>query len=100
MSPSAVLWDADGVLQRVPDGGEESMLPAVEARVEDLDGFLAETALEERPALRGEARWLDLLPGLLRAGASRGQAPSASVTPLPGLGRRPRGGRPFTMFTW
>jgi putative hydrolase of the HAD superfamily len=63
--PVAVLWDADGVLQRVPPGWQESIRPAIEGRVEDVDGFLAQAFWEERPALRGEARWLDVLPGLL-----------------------------------
>jgi putative hydrolase of the HAD superfamily len=65
VSPAAVLWDADGVLQRVPDGGEESMRPALEGRVEDLDACLEQAVLAERPALAGEVRWLDVLPGLL-----------------------------------
>ena len=60
-----VLWDADGVLQRVPNGAEESMRPAVEGLVEDVDAFLAEAVAAERPALRGEVRWLDVLPDLL-----------------------------------
>ncbi len=60
-----VLWDADGVLQRVPDGWEESMRPAMEGRVEDLDGFLAEAFWEERPALTGEIPWSEILPGFL-----------------------------------
>jgi putative hydrolase of the HAD superfamily len=63
--PRAVLWDADGVLQRVPAGGEESMRPALGGRIDDVDGFLAQAFWEERPALRGEVRWLDVLPGLL-----------------------------------
>jgi putative hydrolase of the HAD superfamily len=63
--PVAVLWDADGVLQRVPPGGQESMRPALEGRVEDIDTVLAQALSEERPALRGEVRWLDVLPGLL-----------------------------------
>lgn len=65
MSLVAVLWDADGVLQRVPEGWEESMRPAIEGRIEDVDGFLAQAFWEERPALRGEASWLDLLPRML-----------------------------------
>jgi putative hydrolase of the HAD superfamily len=60
-----VLWDADGVLQRVPGGWEESMRPAIEGRVRDVDGFLVEAVSEERPALEGRVRWLDVLPGLL-----------------------------------
>jgi putative hydrolase of the HAD superfamily len=60
-----VLWDADGVLQRVPGGGEESMRPAVSGLVEDLDGFLAEAVRAERPALTGEVSWPAVLPGLL-----------------------------------
>ncbi|HYO39127.1 MAG TPA: HAD-IA family hydrolase [Nocardioidaceae bacterium] len=63
---TAVLWDADGVLQRVSVAdGEESMRPAVEGRVEDVEGFLEEAYWAERPALAGEASWLDVLPGLL-----------------------------------
>jgi putative hydrolase of the HAD superfamily len=62
---STVLWDADGVLQRVPGGWEESMRPAIEGRVHDVDAFLAEAVTEERPALEGRVRWLDVLPGLL-----------------------------------
>ena len=61
----AVLWDADGVLQRAPGGREESMRPAVEGRVDDVDGFLDEAVREERRALTGEVRWGDVLPGLL-----------------------------------
>jgi putative hydrolase of the HAD superfamily len=61
----AVLWDADGVLQRAPGGREETMRPAVEGRVEDVDGFLAEAVREERHALIGEVRWADVLPRLL-----------------------------------
>ena len=60
-----VLWDADGVLQRVPRGAEESMRPAVEDRVDDVEAFLLEALAEERPALTGDVRWLDVLPGLL-----------------------------------
>ncbi len=41
------------------------MRPAVEGLVEDVEGFLADASREERPALRGEVRWLDVLPGLL-----------------------------------
>lgn len=65
MTPVAVLWDADGVLQRVPPGWEESMRPAIEGRVEDVDAFLEHAFWEERPALRGEVAWLDLLPRML-----------------------------------
>lgn len=64
--PLAVLWDADGVLQRVPRGSEESMRPAVEGLVDDVDGFLAEAVRAERPALTGDVRWVDVLPGLLQ----------------------------------
>jgi putative hydrolase of the HAD superfamily len=60
-----VLWDADGVLQRVPGGWEESMRPAIEGRVRDVDAFLVEALREERPALEGRVRWLDVLPELL-----------------------------------
>jgi putative hydrolase of the HAD superfamily len=63
--PLAVLWDADGVLQRVPQGSEESMRPAVEGLLDDVDGFLAEAVRAERPALTGDVRWVDVLPGLL-----------------------------------
>jgi putative hydrolase of the HAD superfamily len=59
-----VLWDADGVLQRMPTG-EESIRSSVEGLVEDVDAFVAEALEVERPALRGEVRWLDVLPGLL-----------------------------------
>jgi len=61
----AVLWDADGVLQRASGGREESMRPAVEGRVDDVDGFLVEAVREERHALTGEVRWADVLPRLL-----------------------------------
>ncbi|MDX6300662.1 MAG: putative hydrolase of the superfamily [Nocardioidaceae bacterium] len=61
---SVVLWDADGVLQRMAKG-EESIRSSVEGLVEDVDGFVAEAVEVERPALRGEVRWLDVLPGLL-----------------------------------
>jgi len=62
---STVLWDADGVLQRTPSGFEESMRPALRGRVDDVEGFMAEAFTAERPALTGDVRWLDVLPGLL-----------------------------------
>ncbi len=62
---TAVLWDADGVLQRVPDGAEESMRPALGGLLEDVDGFLEDAYRAERPALAGDVSWLDVLPGLL-----------------------------------
>ena len=62
---SIVLWDADGVLQRTPTGFEESMRPALVGRVEDVEGFMVEAFAAERPALTGDARWRDVLPGLL-----------------------------------
>ena len=62
---AAVLWDADGVLQRLPAGWEASMRPVVGHLVDDVEGFLAEAFAAERPALTGDARWLDVLPGLL-----------------------------------
>jgi putative hydrolase of the HAD superfamily len=61
----AVLWDADGVLQHLPDGWEASMRPVVEGHVTDLDAFLAEAFEAEKPALVGEADWLEVLPALL-----------------------------------
>ena len=65
MTVTTLLLDADGVLQRVPDGGEESMRPALVGRVRDVDGFLADACVAERPALTGTVRWLDVLPALL-----------------------------------
>ena len=62
---STVLWDADGVLQRTPDALEESMRPALRDRVEDVEEFMAEALAAERLALTGDARWVDVLPGLL-----------------------------------
>ena len=62
---STVLWDADGVLQRTPSGFEESMRPALQGRVDDVEGFMAEAFAAERPALTGDVRWLDVLPELL-----------------------------------
>lgn len=62
---AAVLWDADGVLQHLPEGWEASMRPVVGHLVDDVEGFLAEAFAAERPALTGDARWLDVLPGLL-----------------------------------
>lgn len=61
----AVLWDADGVLQHLPAGWEASMRPVVGHLVADVEGFLAEAFAAERPALTGDARWLEVLPGLL-----------------------------------
>ncbi|CAN5705206.1 HAD-IA family hydrolase [soil metagenome] len=65
MTVSTLLLDADGVLQRVPGGWEESMRPALEGLVEDVEGFMTEAYAAERPALVGTVRWLDELPGLL-----------------------------------
>jgi putative hydrolase of the HAD superfamily len=65
MSVRAVLWDADGVLQHLPDGWEASMRPVVEGHLTDVEAFLAEAFELERPALLGEVSWLDVLPGLL-----------------------------------
>ena len=62
---AAVLWDADGVLQHLPEGLEASMRPVVGHLVDDVEGFLAEAFAAERPALAGDARWLEVLPGLL-----------------------------------
>jgi putative hydrolase of the HAD superfamily len=61
----AVLWDADGVLQHLPVGWEASMRPVVGHLVDDVEGFLAEAFAAERPALTGDARWVEVLPGLL-----------------------------------
>lgn len=63
---SAVLWDADGVLQRLPSGWEASMRPAIGHLVDDVEGFLAAAFAAERPALTGDARWVEVLPVLLR----------------------------------
>jgi putative hydrolase of the HAD superfamily len=60
-----VLWDADGVLQHLPAGWEASMRPVVGHLVDDVEAFLEEAFAAERPALTGDARWLDVLPGLL-----------------------------------
>jgi putative hydrolase of the HAD superfamily len=62
---AAVLWDADGVLQHLPEGWEASMRPVVGHLVDDVEAFLAEAFAAERPALTGDARWLEILPGLL-----------------------------------
>lgn len=61
----AVLWDADGVLQHLPDGWEASMRPVVGHLVDDVEEFLAEAFAAERPALTGDARWVEVLPTLL-----------------------------------
>ncbi|MGZ4437697.1 MAG: HAD family hydrolase [Nocardioides sp.] len=61
----AVLWDADGVLQDLPAGWEASMRPAVGHLVDDVDAFLIEAFAAERPALTGDARWVEVLPTLL-----------------------------------
>ena len=62
---SAVLWDADGVLQDLPSGWEASMRPAVGHLVDDVEGFLAAAFAAERPCLTGDARWVEVLPRLL-----------------------------------
>ena len=59
---AAVLWDADGVLQHLPAGWEASMRPVVGHLVDDVEGFLAEAFAAERPALTGDARWVEVLP--------------------------------------
>lgn len=61
----AVLWDADGVLQRPPSGWEASMRPVVGHLVDDVEGFLAAAFEAERPALAGDVRWVEVLPVLL-----------------------------------
>jgi putative hydrolase of the HAD superfamily len=61
----AVLWDADGVLQHLPDGWEASMRPVVGDLVDDVDAFLDDAFEAERPALAGQARWVEVLPVLL-----------------------------------
>ena len=65
MSPAAVLWDADGVLQTVPRGWEHTMRPVVEGHVEDVEAFLVEAFEAEAPSLRGEVPWADQLTALL-----------------------------------
>ena len=64
---TTVLWDADGVLQRVPGGFEESMRPALDGWIsgDDVTRFLAEALEAERPCLTGRQRWLEELPRLL-----------------------------------
>jgi putative hydrolase of the HAD superfamily len=62
---AAVLWDADGVLQDVPSGWEASMRPAVGHLLDDVDAFLTAAFEAERPALTGDARWMEVLPRLL-----------------------------------
>ena len=64
-SVRAVLWDADGVLQHLPAGWEASMRPVVGHLVDDVETFLAEAFAAERPALTGDARWVEVLPVLL-----------------------------------
>ncbi len=64
-APVAVLWDADGVLQHLPAGWEASMRPVVGHLVDDVETFLAEAFAAERPALTGDARWVEVLPRLL-----------------------------------
>jgi putative hydrolase of the HAD superfamily len=41
------------------------MRPALRGRVDDVEGFMAEAFAAERPALTGDVRWVDVLPGLL-----------------------------------
>ena len=65
MSVTVVLWDADGVLQHLPDGWEASMRPVVGHLVDDVEGFLAEAFEAERPTLAGQGRWVEVLPVLL-----------------------------------
>lgn len=65
MPVRVVLWDADGVLQHLPEGWEASMRPVVGHLVDDVEEFLAEAFAAERPALIGDARWLEVLPVLL-----------------------------------
>lgn len=65
MSVTAVLWDADGVLQHLPAGWEASMRPVVGHLVDDVEGFLADAFAAERPTLAGQARWVEVLPVLL-----------------------------------
>ncbi len=67
---AAVLWDADGVLQHLPAGWEASMRPVVGHLVDDVEAFLAEAFAAERPALTGDARWVEVLPVLLEQKAS------------------------------
>lgn len=64
-SVRAVFWDADGVLQHLPAGWEASMRPVVGHLVDDVETFLAEAFAAERPALTGDARWVEVLPVLL-----------------------------------
>ena len=47
MTVRTVLWDADGVLQRVPGGWEESMRPALEGRVDDITANIGRLAARE-----------------------------------------------------
>jgi putative hydrolase of the HAD superfamily len=87
---TTLLLDADGVLQRVPNGWEESMRPALEGRLDDVDGFLAAAYLAERPALTGTVRWLDVLPGLLDRWGIPGSYDDLvhvwlSIEPVPGV---------------
>ncbi len=67
MSPDrdvrAVLWDADGVLQHLPGGWHAAMRPVVGDV--DVDAFINECFVAERPTLSGEGRWTEVLPAVL-----------------------------------
>jgi putative hydrolase of the HAD superfamily len=65
VSVRAMLWDADGVLQGLPAGWEASMRPAVGHLVDDVEGFLEEAFAAEKATLTGQARWVDVLRGLM-----------------------------------
>lgn len=67
-APEVVLWDADGVLQERPGG--QAGLAARFATIVGVDGpafeeFVPIAIEAEKPSLRGEQRWVEVLPQVL-----------------------------------
>jgi putative hydrolase of the HAD superfamily len=66
MSPLAVLFDADGVIQRPATGWQDRLVAMAGATERDAEAFLADVFAAEAPCLTGSAEFAPALAGVLR----------------------------------
>jgi putative hydrolase of the HAD superfamily len=66
MSPVAVLFDADGVIQQPATGWQDRLVATAGAAAHDAAAFLADVFAAEAPSLKGEAEFTPALAEVLR----------------------------------
>jgi len=66
MSPVAVLFDADGVIQQPATGWQDRLVAMAGAAAPDAAAFLADVFAAEAPSLRGKAEFAPALAEVLR----------------------------------